>query len=114
MNCYRTVTASVAEKSTWVRNLEVLWGFGPLQVAFAVSWALIGLVVTGLASQKKKRVAWILGASLLGAVVVKLFLLDLAKLSSVPKIATFLAVGVLLLLVGYFSPVPPARAQQAS
>jgi uncharacterized membrane protein len=94
-------------------SLDDLWAFGPLQVAFAVSWAVIGLVVTTLSSRRQQRQAWLVGASLLGVVVVKLFALDLANLSAVPKIGTFLAVGVLLLLVGYFSPVPPAADQQA-
>jgi uncharacterized membrane protein len=56
-------------------------------------------------------VTWIVGAALLGVVVVKLFLVDLAQLSTPAKIGTFLVVGMLLLLVGYLSPVPPARSE---
>lgn len=88
-----------------------LWEFGPLQVGFAVSWAVIGLAVTGIASRTRVRALWVVGACLLAAVVVKLFLLDLDKLAAVPKIITFLAVGFLLVLVGYFSPVPPKEEQ---
>ena len=87
-----------------------LWDSVPLQVTVSVSWTLIGLAVTVWSSRKRLRIPWILGAVLLGVVVVKLFLVDLSQLSTPAKIGTFLVVGILLLLVGYLSPVPPARS----
>jgi uncharacterized membrane protein len=53
---------------------------------------------------------WIGCAVLLAVVVVKLFTVDLSQLSTVARIGTFLAVGALLLVVGYVSPVPPGAA----
>jgi uncharacterized membrane protein len=47
------------------------------------------------------------GAGLLGVVVVKLFLIDLAGHGSIERIVSFVAVGLLLLVIGWFSPVPP-------
>ncbi len=44
-------------------------------------------------------------------VVVKLFALDLASLSGLPRVVAFLGVGVLLLVIGYLAPLPPASAQ---
>jgi uncharacterized membrane protein len=88
-----------------------LWGSVPFQVAVSVSWTLIGLAVTVWSSRRRMRIPWILGAVLLGVVVVKLFLVDLEQLSTPAKIGTFLVVGILLLLVGYLSPVPPARSE---
>ena len=90
-------------------TLSALWDSVPLQVAVSVSWTLIGLAVTVWSSRKGLRVPWIMAAGLLGAVVIKLFLVDLAQLSTPAKIGTFLVVGILLLLVGYLSPVPPSR-----
>ncbi len=52
-------------------------------------------------------------ADQLGVTVAKLFLVDLSTLSTGAKIVTFLVVGALLLVVGYLSPVPPARANDA-
>jgi len=89
---------------------ESLWDSAPLQVSVSVSWALIGLAITVWSSRQGLRIPWILAAALLGVVVVKLFLVDLEQLSMPAKIGTFLAVGILLLLVGYLSPVPPARS----
>jgi uncharacterized membrane protein len=62
-----------------------------------------------LANRKGFRTVWIVAACLLGVVVVKLFIVDLGKLSVGARIISFLVVGGLLLLVGYFSPVPPAK-----
>ncbi|MBA3777618.1 MAG: DUF2339 domain-containing protein, partial [Betaproteobacteria bacterium] len=41
----------------------------------------------------------------------KLFLLDLAALSGLPRIVAFLGAGVALLVIGYFAPLPPATDQ---
>jgi uncharacterized membrane protein len=60
-----------------------------------------------VANRKRMREVWVAGAVLLGAVVLKLFFVDLSQLSNVAKIVTFLAVGLLLLLIGFVAPVPP-------
>jgi len=49
-----------------------------------------------------------LGAGLLAAVVAKLFLVDLSALSGLPRVVAFVGVGILLLVVGFLSPLPPA------
>jgi uncharacterized membrane protein len=40
-------------------------------------------------------------------VVAKLFLVDLSNVGTVARIASFISVGVLLLVTGYFAPLPP-------
>jgi len=40
-------------------------------------------------------------------VVAKLFLVDLADNGSLTRIISFLSVGAMMLLIGYFSPIPP-------
>ena len=40
------------------------------------------------------------------------FLVDLGALSGLPRVVAFLGVGVLLLVIGYLSPLPPARARR--
>jgi uncharacterized membrane protein len=43
----------------------------------------------------------------MGVVVVKLVLVDLSRLAGLERIISFIGVGVLMLVIGYFSPVPP-------
>jgi uncharacterized membrane protein len=47
------------------------------------------------------------GGALMAVTVGKLLLLDLARLSGMERIVSFIAVGVLMLVIGYVSPVPP-------
>jgi uncharacterized membrane protein len=44
----------------------------------------------------------------LAVVVAKLFLVDLGNLSGLPRVVAFLGAGVLLLVIGFVSPLPPA------
>ena len=45
----------------------------------------------------------------MGVVVAKLFLVDLSHVGGIERIVSFIAVGVLMLVIGYFSPVPPRK-----
>ena len=59
-------------------------------------------------SRRDARIDW-LGAALLAAVVVKLFLVDLARVGSLERIISFIVVGALILVIGWLSPLPPDR-----
>jgi len=50
------------------------------------------------------------GGALLAVVVVKLFFIDLSGQGTIERIVSFLGVGLLLLVIGYLAPVPPATA----
>lgn len=78
-----------------------------VQAALSLFWTVCALVVMLGASMKHVRAAWFVGAGLLGVTVVKLFLFDLSRLDGVTRIAAFIGIGLLLLLIGYFSPLPP-------
>jgi uncharacterized membrane protein len=106
---FNALLARSVHQFTHVRfSPYALWRSVSLQVAFSISWTLIALGMTVLASRRKARAIWMAGAVLLAAVVVKLFAIDLARLSTLAKIGTFLVVGMLLLAIGYLAPVPPA------
>ncbi len=60
----------------------------------------------------KLRMLWIAGAALMGVVVIKLFLVDLSNVGGVERIVSFIGVGMLMLLIGYLSPVPPRIQEQ--
>ena len=90
---------------------QALWDYSPMQVAVSVSWTLIGLTTILWATRARSRSVWFVGSVLLAVVVGKLFLVDIAHLNPVAKIGTFLVVGVLLLVVGYFSPIPPGSSE---
>jgi uncharacterized membrane protein len=78
-----------------------------LQSALAVFWSLAALAAMIAGRRWRRRQAWLAGAGLLGVVVVKLFLVDLDGRGTVARIVSFLGVGILMLVVGYFCPLPP-------
>jgi uncharacterized membrane protein len=43
--------------------------------------------------------------------VAKLFLVDLSNVGGIERIVSFIAVGVMMLVIGYFSPVPPRKPE---
>jgi uncharacterized membrane protein len=101
---------------------DVEWRFDALyaswltQAALSITWAVCGVVAMVLGHSRRVRTLWVAGAALLGVVVLKLFFVELADRGGLFRIVSFIAVGALLLLVGYFAPVPPKReeAQDAS
>ena len=79
-----------------------------LHAALSIVWGLAGLSGMVAGMRLVRRAVWVGGASLMGVVVVKLFLFDLSNTGTVARVVSFLGVGLLLLVVGYFAPVPPA------
>ena len=77
------------------------------QASVSILWAILSLSLMTVAGRRQNRVTWFAGSVLIGCTVLKLFLIDLAKSGTVERIVSFLAVGILLLVIGYFAPLPP-------
>ncbi len=89
-------------------ELESLWDATELQTSLSILWAVIGLSGMVAGVRMARRTVWVAGASWMAVVVVKLFLVDLSSLTALGRVVSFIVVGVLLLIVGYLAPVPPA------
>jgi uncharacterized membrane protein len=79
------------------------------QSTTSIVWSVIAVSLMIVASKKVMRIFWFAGAGLLALVVLKLFFIDLADSDSISRIISFLVVGVLMLAIGYFSPLPPKK-----
>ncbi len=105
--------------SMWLRLAHHQWGihFDPasmlqsqfVQTGLAILWSVTGLSCMLFGNKRHNRGVWIAGAIVMAAVVIKLFMFDLANTGTVERIVSFISVGGLLLVVGYFAPVPPAK-----
>ena len=78
-----------------------------VQASLSIFWSILALGLMVFATRRGHRSVWIVGAVLMAVVVGKLALVDLSHLGGLERISSFIGVGVLMLVVGYFSPVPP-------
>jgi uncharacterized membrane protein len=77
------------------------------QASLTVVWSLAGVTAWILGSRRRNRAVWTGGAVLMGIVLLKLLFVDRSYMGNVPGIVSFIAVGLLLVVVGYLAPSPP-------
>jgi uncharacterized membrane protein len=94
-------------------DLDALSASATLQTSLSIVWGLTGLSTMVIGARIGRRTIWLAGAALMAVVVVKLFLVELDNSGTVGRVISFLGVGVLLLIVGYFAPVPPRLDRDA-
>ena len=90
-------------------SADALFASRLTQAALSLTWATCGVLAMVLGNRRQSRGAWVAGAALLGVVVAKLFFVELADHGGIYRIVSFMGVGVLLLAVGYFAPVPASK-----
>ena len=88
---------------------HALWRSTLVQATLSLLWSTIALATMAWATRRQRRLPWMAGAVLLGVVVAKLFLVELAQVGTITRIVSFIGVGLLLLLIGYLAPVPPRK-----
>lgn len=85
-----------------------------VQAAFSLFWSLLAMAAMVYATRRGLRALWVVGAVLLGVVVVKLFVIDLSNTGTVERVVSFISVGVLAIVIGYFAPVPPKSQEKSA
>ncbi|MDX1516634.1 MAG: DUF2339 domain-containing protein [Woeseiaceae bacterium] len=103
------VVRTVYHFSNLVWNWDVLLDADSVQSALSIYWAILGLGGMIFGARIAHRQVWMAGVVLMLLVVAKLFLIDFGNTGTVARIVSFIGVGVLLLIVGYFAPAPPRR-----
>jgi uncharacterized membrane protein len=111
----------VAISGVWLRTAhhwlavawtaDGLWNDAVVQLGLAILWSALALGLMLFAHRRALRYSWLAGAGLLGVVVVKLLLVDMSNAQGWERIVTFIGVGLLMLVVGYFVPLPPRSAE---
>lgn len=93
-------------------SLESMLRSTLVETSLSIFWTLIALGAMVTATHRAARPVWLVGAGLMAVVVMKLFLVDLSNVGTVERIVSFIGVGVLMLVIGYFSPVPPRTRRE--
>ncbi len=114
--------AFVLANTIWLRSahhlLGVGWESGELagsqivQSGYSILWTLMAMGLMFFARNRSERLPWLAGAVLLAVVVAKLTFVDMSQVEGLARIIAFIGVGAIMLLIGYFVPIPP-KAQQA-
>ena len=84
-----------------------------VQAGLSIVWTLIALSLMIGGHLRHRREVWLVGAALIALVVAKLIFVELSNRGGLARIVSFIGVGVLLLVVGYFAPLPPKRVDAA-
>ncbi|KAF5041479.1 hypothetical protein DSECCO2_522610 [anaerobic digester metagenome] len=92
-------------------SFDALYRSEVMQASCSVLWSVAALAAMLLGWRRGNRRAWLAGAGLLAVVVIKLFLVDLDGIGTVARIVSFLGVGLLMLVMGYFCPLPPKEGK---
>jgi len=96
---YRSVSYDIAS----------LWSDIYFQTGLSILWSIIAIIAMFISKKYDNRPAWLAGFGLLVVVVLKLFFVELASSGTIERIVSFIIVGSLLLLIGYFVPLPPSK-----
>lgn len=92
-------------------DFEALAASRQLQTSLSIFWSILGLATMIVGHRRGLRPLWIFGCCLLVLVVGKLLLVDLKERGTLERIISFIGTGIVLLLTGYFAPIPPSRKQ---
>ncbi len=92
-------------------QLDLLLESMLVQAGLSIVWTLIALALMIFGHLRSRREIWLVGAALIAVVVAKLFFVELGNRGGLERIVSFIGVGVLLLIVGYFAPLPPRHAE---
>jgi Predicted membrane protein (DUF2339) len=84
-----------------------------VQTGYAILWSVMALVMMVMGHRKARRGLWMLGAALLGLTVLKLIAIDMSNTGGVARVVAFIGVGVLILIVGFFAPLPPSTKTES-
>jgi uncharacterized membrane protein len=113
----------VAINAIWLRTahhwLGVAWHAATLadspvvQAGLSILWTVLAMALMLLAKRHAMRPLWLLGAGLLALVVAKLLLVDMSSAEGWQRIVTFIVVGLMMLVIGYFVPLPPRKVDAA-
>ncbi len=88
-----------------------VWHDGTVQLSLTLLWVLLAFVLMTFSSRRVMRQVWFVGAALLGLVVAKLVLLDLAQSATLTRVFSFIGAGGVMLIIAYLAPLPPISGE---
>jgi uncharacterized membrane protein len=88
-------------------NFDSMYNSLVVQMSLSIYWCVIATGLMIYATKKRWRTPWVTGAIILGLIVLKLVFIDYWHRAALEQIVSTIIVGLLFLVIGYFSPIPP-------
>ncbi|OAT37391.1 DUF2339 domain-containing protein [Proteus myxofaciens] len=95
-------------------NMQQIIASKIIETLLAIVWTITALATMVIATRKTRRSQWFVGGVLLLCVIAKLFLIDMSLSSGLLRALAFIGVAIIILLIGYFSPLPPKKKVELS
>ena len=92
-------------------NIQSMMHSVLVQTSVSIFWSVLAMAMMRYAAKKQLRKLWMVGSALMGAVVLKLFTVDISGIGSMERIVSFIGVAVLMLIIGYIAPLPAKLAE---
>src|SRR6266511_780282 len=96
------LSLTILQVAEWVGPSDVTSNFQSGHTAVSAVWGALGLSLLYVGLRSRQAALRFGGLALFGISLAKLFVYDLARLSSITRALSFLAVGAVLLLGGFF------------
>ena len=96
------LSLAILELAQWISPASIDTDFQRGHTAVSAFWGAIGLALVYVGLVRRVTALRLAGFFIFGVSLAKLFLYDLAFLSSIARAISFLAVGAVLLLAGFF------------
>jgi len=96
------LSLTILEIAEWIGPSDVTTNFQSGHTAVSAVWGALGLTLLYVGLRKGHTALRFGGLALFGVSLAKLFVYDLSRLSSITRALSFLAVGAVLLLGGFF------------
>src|SRR5262249_2880436 len=96
------VSLGILQIAEWIGPRDVTTDFQSGHTAVSAVWGALGLTLLYVGLRRGSAALRVGGLTLFGVSLAKLFLYDLSRLSSITRALSFLAVGAVLLLGGFF------------
>jgi uncharacterized membrane protein len=100
--CAYAISLTILGVAEAIGGASITTNFERGHSAVSAFWGLLGLAVLYVGLKRGLNWLRVVGFGLFGLALAKLFLYDLAFLSSITRAMSFLAVGALLLVAGFF------------
>ena len=92
---------------------EALIDSTAFEASLSILWTLIALAAMVAGARSGRRAVWVWGGRWMAVVLVKLLAVDLNNLTAPGRAVSFIATGVLLLVIGYLAPAAPEAPADA-